>query len=100
MHLSCTLRGSGVEQEPLAVALISDLWFANPWLSVLACIAMTLNLAVAGLFGSLVPLTLRKLKLDPALGSSVLVTAVTDTGGFLIFLGLATLFLTYLVRHQ
>ncbi len=81
-----------------AVAIVSYIWFGNGWLSVLACVAMTLNLGLAGLFGTLVPFTLRKLKLDPALGSSVLVTTVTDTGGFLIFLGLATLFLRRLAE--
>jgi magnesium transporter len=58
---------------------------------------MTLNLASSGLFGALVPITLRKLKLDPALGSSVLLTTITDTGGFLILLGLATLFVRQLM---
>lgn len=81
----------------LAVALLSYAWFGNGWLSALVCLAMTLNLASSGLFGALVPITLRKLKLDPALGSSVLLTTITDTGGFLILLGLATLFVRQLM---
>jgi len=55
--------------------------------------AMTLNLVVAAFVGVAIPMTLRKLGRDPAMGSSVMITAVTDSGGFFIFLGLATLFL-------
>jgi magnesium transporter len=55
--------------------------------------AMTLNLLVAATVGVLIPMTLQKLGRDPAIGSSVMITAVTDSGGFLIFLGLATIFL-------
>jgi magnesium transporter len=55
--------------------------------------AMTLNLTLAATAGVLIPLTMMRLGCDPALGSSVLITAITDSGGFFIFLGLATLFL-------
>ena len=55
--------------------------------------AMTLNLLLAAGVGVLIPIVMEKLGRDPALGSSVLITAVTDSGGFLIFLGLATVFL-------
>ncbi|MBU1237073.1 MAG: magnesium transporter [Gammaproteobacteria bacterium] len=55
--------------------------------------AMTLNLLVAATVGVVIPMTLRKLGRDPAMGASVMITAVTDSGGFFIFLGLATLFL-------
>jgi len=55
--------------------------------------AMMLNLVLAAMMGVFIPLTLEKLGRDPALGSSVMITAVTDSGGFFIFLGLATLFL-------
>ena len=55
--------------------------------------AMTLNLLVAALFGVFIPLLMHRLGRDPALGSSVMITAITDSGGFFIFLGLATLFL-------
>jgi magnesium transporter len=55
--------------------------------------AMTLNLLLAASAGVLIPLTMLRLGRDPALGSSVLITAITDSGGFFIFLGLATLFL-------
>lgn len=55
--------------------------------------AMTLNLLLAATVGVLIPVLMQKLGRDPALGSSVMITAVTDSGGFFIFLGLATLFL-------
>ncbi|MDB5926064.1 MAG: Mg2+ transporter MgtE [Betaproteobacteria bacterium] len=55
--------------------------------------AMLLNLLLAGVMGVSIPLLMEKLGRDPALGSSVLITAITDSGGFFIFLGLATLFL-------
>jgi magnesium transporter len=55
--------------------------------------AMTLNLILAATMGVLIPVTMVKLGRDPAVGSSVLITACTDSGGFFIFLGLATLFL-------
>lgn len=55
--------------------------------------AMTLNLLLAALMGVLIPMTLVRLGRDPAMGASVMITAMTDSGGFFIFLGLATLFL-------
>lgn len=56
-------------------------------------LAMILNLLMAALMGVIIPMTMVKLGRDPAVGSSVMITAITDTGGFFIFLGLATLFL-------
>jgi len=56
-------------------------------------LAMTLNLILAALMGVLIPMAMLKLGRDPAIGSSVMITAVTDSGGFFIFLGLATLLL-------
>jgi magnesium transporter len=55
--------------------------------------AMTLNLMLAALMGVGIPMAMTRLGRDPAVGSSVLITAVTDSGGFFIFLGLATFFL-------
>jgi magnesium transporter len=54
---------------------------------------MTLNLLLAALMGVLIPMTLARLGRDPAMGASVMITAMTDSGGFFIFLGLATIFL-------
>ncbi len=79
------------------MAIIAFLWYQNVWLSCIIWVAMTLNLVIAGLFGSMVPIALRKMKLDPALGSSIFVTTATDVGGFFIFLGLATVFLHHLL---
>jgi magnesium transporter len=62
-------------------------------LGVVMTAAMTLNLLVAAVFGVFIPMLMLKLNRDPAVGSSVLITALTDSGGFFIFLGLATLFL-------
>jgi len=56
-------------------------------------LAMVLNLLMAAVMGVIIPLTMIKLGRDPAVGSSVMITAITDTGGFFIFLGLATIFL-------
>ncbi len=55
--------------------------------------AMLLNLLLGALVGMLIPLTMQRFGRDPAIGSSVLLTAITDSGGFFIFLGLATIFL-------
>lgn len=67
--------------------------YQNAELGLIMTMAMVLNLLLAAILGVLIPLTLRKLGQDPALGSSVMITAVTDSGGFFIFLGLATIFL-------
>jgi magnesium transporter len=62
-------------------------------LGIVMTTAMTLNLLVASCFGVFIPLIMHRTGRDPAAGSSVLITAITDSGGFFIFLGLATLFL-------
>ena len=75
------------------IGLLTFAIYQNPQLGLVMGIAMILNLLLAALLGVLIPLTLRKFGHDPALGSSVMITAVTDSGGFFIFLGLATVFL-------
>jgi len=72
---------------------ITWLMYDNMALGGVMMLAMALNLLLAALMGVLVPLVMTKMKRDPAVGSSVLITALTDTGGFFIFLGLATIFL-------
>ena len=62
-------------------------------LGLVMVLAMTLNLLLAAMMGVLIPMTMIRFGRDPAVGSSVMITAVTDSGGFFIFLGLATLFL-------
>jgi magnesium transporter len=69
------------------------LLYHNAALGLVMTAAMTLNLLVAALFGVFIPMLMVKLGRDPAVGSSVLITAITDSGGFFIFLGLASLFL-------
>lgn len=73
------------------VGAIGWLWQGNPALGAIIALAMLANLLLASLAGVLVPLGLRALRIDPALASSVFVTATTDTCGFLIFLGLGML---------
>ncbi len=77
-----------------AVGLFAFLIYHSIPLGLVMTLAMVLNLLVAGLLGVLIPLTLYKFGRDPAAGSSVMITAITDSGGFFIFLGLATIFLT------
>ena len=67
---------------------IVQLWFKDYNLSLLIAISMILNMIVAGLFGILVPISLKKFNIDPAIASSVFVTTITDVIGFLSFLGL------------
>lgn len=67
--------------------------YRSPALGLVMMAAMTLNLLLAAIIGVVIPLVMNKLDRDPAVGSSVLITAITDSGGFLIFLGLATIFL-------
>lgn len=82
----------------LVMGLITFIWHHNIGLAVVVFLAMTGNLMIAGFFGPLIPLILKKLNLDPALGSSIFVTTATDVGGFFIFLGLATLLIN-LILH-
>ncbi|SFE97870.1 magnesium transporter [Nitrosomonas sp. Nm166] len=75
------------------VGLFTFAIYQNAELGLVMTLALILNLLLAALLGVLIPLTLRKFGRDPALGSSVIITAVTDSGGFFIFLSLATIFL-------
>lgn len=92
-------------RKELAVALLNGLiwggviglvaWqlYDSPSLGLVMTAAMTLNLLLAAFAGVGIPVLMTKFGRDPALGSSVLITAMTDSGGFFIFLGLATIFL-------
>ena len=75
------------------VGLFAFLIYGNVSLSLVMTMAMTLTFLLAAILGVLVPLTLYKFGRDPATGSNVVVTAVIDSGGFFIFLGLATILL-------
>ncbi|RMG38834.1 MAG: magnesium transporter [Gammaproteobacteria bacterium] len=77
----------------VVVGIIAGVWFDNPKLAVLIGVAIVVNLLLAAFSGAVLPLLLKRLGIDPALAGSVLLTTVTDVGGFFAFLGLATLFL-------
>ncbi len=72
------------------------LFTGDPTLGAILCAAMIINMFVAATAGTLIPLGLKAMKIDPALASSVFITTLTDVFGFAAFLGLATLFLPYL----
>jgi magnesium transporter len=76
----------------IITAIIVQFWFKQLNLSLLIGVSMILNMIVAGLFGILVPVSLKKLNIDPALASSVFVTTITDVIGFLSFLGLGSFY--------
>ncbi len=77
----------------IVMGVIAYVWFDMPMLGVVIGMAMVTNLFAAGFFGATIPLTLKKLGVDPAIGSTVILTTVTDVVGFFSFLGLATLIL-------
>ncbi len=75
------------------MGIIAWIWFSEPLLGVVIALAMVINLLVAGLFGAAIPLLLKRLNTDPAVGSTVLLTTVTDVFGFFSFLLLAKVIL-------
>jgi magnesium transporter len=90
------LQGSALG---LFVGIGVGLWQSNPYLGLVLGLALVGNMLVAASVGTLIPLTLYYLKKDPALASSVLVTATTDALGFLIYLSLASVFLTKIQQY-
>ena len=74
-------------------ALVVQAWFQDSLLSMIISISMVVTMIVAGLFGILVPITLKKMNIDPAIASSVFVTTITDVIGFVSFLGVSAYFL-------
>ena len=77
----------------IITGVIVQFWFKEINLSILIAVSMVLNMIVAGLFGILVPVSLKKFNIDPAIASSVFVTTITDVIGFLSFLGIGSYFL-------
>ncbi len=75
------------------VAVVASLWFGDKALGIIIGLAMIINLIIAALAGALIPLTLKRFGVDPAIAGGVLLTTVTDVVGFVTFLGLATIFL-------
>ena len=77
----------------LVIGLLAFWWYSMPMLGVVIALSMVINLLSAGFFGAAIPLLLKKVDVDPAIGSTVLLTTVTDVVGFFSFLGLATIIL-------
>ncbi|MFQ5469119.1 MAG: magnesium transporter [Gammaproteobacteria bacterium] len=75
------------------VSALAIVWFGDYQIGAIIAAAIVINLIVAAIAGTTIPLVLRKLGADPALGGSVMLTTVTDVVGFMVFLGLATMFL-------
>ncbi|MDD6794847.1 MAG: magnesium transporter, partial [Clostridiaceae bacterium] len=80
-----------------AIGVLGWMWEKNFIFGILIGIAMILNMVFATAAGYLIPVILKKLKVDPALASAIFVTTVTDVLGFFFFLGLATVFIKYLI---
>ena len=74
-------------------SFIVQIWFQDYQLSLIISISMVLTMVVAGLFGIVVPVTLKKMNIDPAIASGVFVTTITDVIGFVSFLGVGAYFL-------
>jgi len=87
---ACALNG-------LLVAIIGGIlmafWYKDIYLSVVFGVSMIINFALAGFFGTSIPILINRLGLDPAIASPIFLTPLTDAFGFLTFLGLATIFL-------
>ncbi|MGD2119340.1 MAG: magnesium transporter [Chromatiales bacterium] len=75
------------------VAFVAGFWFNSLMLAILIAAALSINLVMAAIMGTVLPLLLNRMGIDPALAGSVLLTTVTDIVGFFAFLGLATVFL-------
>jgi len=81
----------------IVTGLVAWYWQGNPYLGVVIGLGMLVNLAVAGLSGAIIPITMKALHLDPAQCSSIILTTITDVMGFLSFLGFAVLFQNFLL---
>ncbi len=78
----------------IIMGIVASIWFEKGMmLGLVIALSMLINLLFAGFFGSMVPLLLKKMDIDPAIGSTVILTTVTDIIGFFSFLGLATIIL-------
>ena len=74
----------------IVMGMVAAIWFDINLLGVVIALSMVINLFAAGFFGAAIPLFLKKMDIDPAIGSTVILTTVTDVVGFFSFLGLAT----------
>jgi magnesium transporter len=71
----------------IITAVIAYVWYGNYWLGVVIGLGMIINLIIAGLAGSSIPIIMKRIGIDPAQSSSIILTTVTDVMGFLAFLG-------------
>jgi len=81
----------------LVTAAVAWLWHGNPWLGLVIGLAMVVNLFAAGLAGAAIPILMKRMGLDPAQCSSIILTTVTDVIGFFAFLGFAVVFQNHLI---
>ena len=81
----------------LVTAMVAWVWYGNPYLGVVIGLGMLVNLICAGLSGASIPILMKRMGIDPAQSSSIILTTVTDVMGFLAFLGFAVLFQSYLL---
>ncbi len=95
MVLKKELAMAGVNSMIFAVLIgfAVGAWFEMPLLGLVLGLAMVINIVLAAFFGTVIPLSFKKINLDPAVGSTVILTTITDMAGFFVFLGLATLIL-------
>ncbi|PPR69270.1 MAG: hypothetical protein CFH00_00361, partial [Alphaproteobacteria bacterium MarineAlpha1_Bin1] len=77
----------------ILAGVVAAIWFSAPTLGIVIASAMVINMLVAGLAGTLIPLGLERASIDPAIAATVFLTTITDVVGFFVFLGLAALFL-------
>ena len=81
----------------LLIAGIAYAWKGQVLLALILGVALVLNMIVAAVVGTLIPVALNTFRIDPAIASSVIITTFTDVFGFFSFLGLATLLIRYLL---
>jgi magnesium transporter len=84
----------------IVCALVVATFLNNVWLGIVIALAMLINMVVAAVTGTLLPVALKRIGIDPAVASSVFVTTCTDVSGFFSFLGLATLLMRFLAPGQ
>lgn len=77
----------------IVIAIITYIWFGDSILSAIIAFAIIVNIISAAIFGSLLPVILHKFNIDPALAGGVILTTITDVIGFVVFLGIASIFL-------
>ena len=81
----------------IITCVIVSMFYYNNYLVIIVCLSNIFNLVISGFFGTIIPLVLDKMKIDPALSSSIFLTTATDVLGFFIFLSLAKVFLVHLI---